>query len=168
MVCSSADQFAGNLLESSGADVKRSRLEGRNGLLMWKWTLEYLPMASRRDQGQQRQQQQKQQQHWNLRHNLPVMYPKCRDKEYTQKHSGSEPSSQKSAELLVARRDSWPGEDTRTLVNAKHIKMPGTRAVEQHRRRRRNVELLQIQIHGRWTQVEVRWSLSRRGQKRPL
>ena len=42
MGCLSADQFAENLLESSGADVKRSRLEGRNGVLMWKWTLEYL------------------------------------------------------------------------------------------------------------------------------
>ena len=41
-VCLSADQFAGNLLESSGAAVKRLRLEGRNGILMWKWTLEYL------------------------------------------------------------------------------------------------------------------------------
>ena len=42
MFCFSADQFAEHLLESSGADVKRSRLEGRNGSLMWKWTLEYL------------------------------------------------------------------------------------------------------------------------------
>ena len=32
MVCLSADQFAENLLESSRADVKRSRLEGRNGI----------------------------------------------------------------------------------------------------------------------------------------
>ena len=42
MFCLSADQFAEHLLESSGADVKRSRLEGRHGSLMWKWTLEYL------------------------------------------------------------------------------------------------------------------------------
>ena len=47
-----------------------------------------------------------QQQHRNLRHNLTVMYPKCDDKEYTQKHSGLEPSGQKSAELLVAWRAS--------------------------------------------------------------
>ena len=32
MVCISADQFAENLLESSGADVKRSKLEGRSGI----------------------------------------------------------------------------------------------------------------------------------------
>ena len=42
VVCLSADRFAENLLESSGADVKRSRLEGRNGILMWIWTMEYL------------------------------------------------------------------------------------------------------------------------------
>ena len=31
-----------------------------------------------------------------------------------------------------------------TLVNASRVKMPGTRAAEQHRRRRRNAELLEI------------------------
>ena len=41
MVCSSADQFAENLLVNNGTDVKRSKLEGRNGILTWKWTLEY-------------------------------------------------------------------------------------------------------------------------------
>ena len=46
MVCSSADQFAENLRERSGADVKLSRLEGRNGIFMWKWTLEYLDRLS--------------------------------------------------------------------------------------------------------------------------
>ena len=42
MLCLSADQLAENLLESSGADVKRSKLEGRHGILMWKCTLECL------------------------------------------------------------------------------------------------------------------------------
>ena len=42
MVCLSADLFAENLLESSGVDVKRSKLEGRSGSFTWKWTLEYL------------------------------------------------------------------------------------------------------------------------------
>ena len=32
MVCFSADQSSENLLENNGADVKRSRLEGRNGI----------------------------------------------------------------------------------------------------------------------------------------
>ena len=41
-VCLSADQFVGNHLESSGAAVKRSRLEERNRMLMLVWTLEYL------------------------------------------------------------------------------------------------------------------------------
>ena len=42
VVCLSADQSAENLLESSEADVKRSKLKGRSGILTWKWTLEYL------------------------------------------------------------------------------------------------------------------------------
>ena len=41
MVCLSADQFAENHLESNGVDVKRSKLVGRNGILTWKWILEY-------------------------------------------------------------------------------------------------------------------------------
>ena len=41
MVCSSADQFAENHLENNGVDVKRSKLEGRSGILTWKWILEY-------------------------------------------------------------------------------------------------------------------------------
>ena len=90
--CLSADQFAGNFLESSGAAVKRSRLEGRNGILMWKWTLEYLDRLWNHveTKEQQRQQQRKQQQHRNLRHDLTVMNLRCGHKECTQKHSGSE------------------------------------------------------------------------------
>ena len=42
MVCLSADQFAENHLENNGVDVKRSKLEGRSGILTWKWILEYL------------------------------------------------------------------------------------------------------------------------------
>ena len=41
MVCLSAGQFAENRLESNGVDVKRSKLEARSGILMWKWILEY-------------------------------------------------------------------------------------------------------------------------------
>ena len=39
LVCSSADQVVGNILKSSGAAVKRSRLETRNGILILVWTL---------------------------------------------------------------------------------------------------------------------------------
>ena len=46
--------------------------------------------------------------------------------------------------------------------------MPGTRAAKPHQRRKRNVELLEIQIHDRWTRVEVRLFPSRRGQEQPL
>ena len=42
MVCLSADQFVENLLENNEVDVKRSELEGRSGILTWKWILEYL------------------------------------------------------------------------------------------------------------------------------
>ena len=41
MVCLSADQFAENLLENSGVEVKRLKLEGRSGILTWKRILEY-------------------------------------------------------------------------------------------------------------------------------
>ena len=61
-----------------------------------------------------------------------------------------------------------PGLGSHTLVNARRVKMPGTRAAEQHQRRRRNVELLGIRIHDRWTRTEVRRIPSRRGQKQPL
>ena len=42
IVCLSADQLAENILEHSGVNVKRLKLEGRNGILTWKWILEYL------------------------------------------------------------------------------------------------------------------------------
>ena len=66
----------------------------------------------------------------------------------------------------IGRTAGYPGK-SRTR-ECKRIKMLGTRVVEQHRRRRRNVELLQTQIHEHWTRVQVRWILSRRGRKRPL
>ena len=53
MVCLSADQFAENLLENNGVDVKRPKLEGRSGIL----TLEVdsgihgPTLESRRDEG---------------------------------------------------------------------------------------------------------------------
>ena len=171
LVCSSADQFAGNLLENIGADAKRSRLEGRNGILMWKWTLEYLDhqwlhvqMKGCRQQRHRRRFPQYL--HLHLRQKSTCM--KCEDKECTRKHSKSELSGQKSAELLDARHVRRLVQGSHTLVNASRIKMPGTRAAEPHQRRRRNVELLEIQIHDRWTRVEVRWIPSRRGQKRRL
>ena len=36
-----ADQFVENHLENDGVDVKRLKLEGRNGILTWKWLLEH-------------------------------------------------------------------------------------------------------------------------------
>ena len=62
---------------------------------------------------------------------------KCVVKECTRKHSGSELSGQKSAELLNARHVRLPVRRSHTFVNARRIKMPGTRAAEQHQRRRR-------------------------------
>ena len=84
----------------------------------------------------------------------------CEDKECTRKHSGSELSGQKSAELLDARHVRLPVQGSHTLVNARRVKMPGTRAAEQHQRRRRNVELVEI-----WTRVRVQQIPTRRGQK---
>ena len=106
MVCLSADQFEENLLESSGADVKRSRLEGRDGVLMWKWTLEYLDHLWLHVQMKGFRQQRHRvrfPQYLRLHLRQKSTCLKCEVKECTRKHSGSEPSGQKSAELLDAR-----------------------------------------------------------------
>ena len=171
MVCASADQFAENLLESRGADVKRSRLEGRNGIFDVEMDsgISGPLVASRPEEGMSTATTQgkfPQYFHQHLRHKSTCL--KCEVKECTRKHSGSEPSGQKSAELLDALHARLPVRGCHTLVNASRVKMPRTRAAEQHQRRRRNVELLQIQTHDRWTRVEVRWIQSRRGQKQPL
>ena len=92
---------------------------------------------------------------------------KCEIKECTRKRSGSELSGQKSAELPDARHARLPVQGSHTLVNARPIKMPGTRAAEQHQRRKRNVEL-EIRTHDRWTRVRVQQIPTRRGQKQPL
>ena len=171
MVCLSAHQFAENLLESSGADVKRSKLEGRNGILTWKWILEYPDQLWNHVETRECRQQRHggkfpQNLHPHLRQKST--YLKFEVKECTQKHSGSELSGQKSAELLDARHVRHPVWGSRTLVNARRIKMPGTRAAEQHQRRRRNVELLEIRILDRWTRVRVHQIPTQRGQKQPL
>ena len=44
----------------------------------------------------------------------------------------------------------------------------GTRADEQHQRRRRNAELLEIRTHDHWTRVRVQQIPTRRDQKQPL
>ena len=160
MVCSSADQFAENLRERSGADVKRSRLEGRNGIFMWKWTLEYLDRLSLHVQMKGCRQR---------RHSTSTCTSARRSRARNastrsapRKHSGSEHFRQISVDLLDALGEVTP------LVNADRVKMPGTRAAEQHHRRKRNVESLQIQTHDRWTRVVVRWIPSRRRKKQPL
>ena len=98
MVCKNADQFAENLLESSGADVKRSTLEGRNGVLMWKWTLKYLEHVQMKQRHRKRFPQ-----YLRLHLCQKSTFLKCEVKECTRKHSGSELSGQKSEELL----DAW-------------------------------------------------------------
>ena len=152
--------------------MKRSRLEERNGILMWKWTLEYLDRTWNHVETKGHQQQQHRRRfqrylHLHLRHNPTVMNPRCVDKECTQKHSGSELSGLKSAELLDARHVRLQVQESHTLVNAKRIKIPGTKVDEKQRRRRRNAELLRIQTHDHWTGVQVRRTQSRRGRKRP-
>ena len=89
--------------------------------------------------------------HLHLRHNLTVMNPKCEDKECIQKHSGSELSGLKSAELLCARHARLPVRRSHTLVNAEPSDKRVGRADEVQRLRRRNAELLRIQIHDHWT-----------------
>ena len=109
MVCLSADQFAENLLESNGADAKRSRLEGRNGILTWEWTLEYLDhlwLHVQMKGCRQRRHGGKFPQYVHLRQKSTCL--KFEVKECTRKHSGSELSGQKSAELLDARHVRLP------------------------------------------------------------
>ena len=83
-----------------------------------------------------------------------VHVPKCEHRECTRKHSGSEHSGQNSGELLDARHARLPVWGSHILVNASRIKMPGKIAAEQHQRRSRNVELLEIRTHDRWTEFE--------------
>ena len=107
-VCSSADQSAGNLLESSGAALKRSRLEARNGILILVWKLEYLDrplnhVETKRRHLLQRSGRLQRFLRLHLRHNLTVTYPKCVGKECMRKYSGSDLSGPKLAELLDAQ-----------------------------------------------------------------
>ena len=166
--CLSADQFAENVLESNGVDVKRSKLEGRSGILTWKWTLEYLDQlwnhVETRECRQLRQRWKfPQYLHLHLRQKSTYLIKEC-----TRKHLGSELSGQKSAELPDARHARLLVQGSHTLVNARRIKMPGEIAAEQHQRRRRHAELLEILTHDRWTQVRVQQIPTRRDQKQPL
>ena len=161
MVCSSADQFAENHMESNAADVKRLKLEGRIGILTWKWTLEYPDrlwnQVETRECRQQRP-RRKFPQYLQLHLRLENTYLKCEVKECTRKHLGSGLSGQKSADLPDAQHARLLVQGSHTLVNARRSKMPGTRAAEQQHRRWRNVELLDIRTH----------DPTRRDQKQPL
>ena len=116
MVCLSADQFAENHLESNGVDVKRSKLEARSGILTWKWILEYPDQLWNRVETRECRQERHR---WNFLQYLHLhlrqknKYLKCEAKECTQKHSGDA----RHARLLV--------QGSHTLVNARHVKMPG-------------------------------------------
>ena len=106
MVCLSADQFAENHLENNGVDVKRSKLEGRSGIVTWKWTLEYLDQLWNHVETRECRQQRhrwKFPQYFHLHLRQTVTCLKCEDKECTRRHSGSELSGLKSAELPNAQ-----------------------------------------------------------------
>ena len=159
MVCLSADQFAENLLESNGADVKRLKFEGRSGVLMWNWTLEYLDhrwLHVQMKVCRQRRHSGRFPQFFRLHLRQMNTRLKSEDKECTRKHSGSEPSGQKSAEHLDAWYVRLLVRGSHTLLNASRMKMP------------RNVELLQIRTHDRWTRVRAQPIPTRRGQNQPL
>ena len=148
MVCSSADQFAENHLKNNGVDVKRLKLEGRNGILTWKWILEYpdrlwnegMPTATAPME-------------------IPIVPPPAPPPEEhvpeMRKHLGSGLSGQKSADLPDARHARPLVQGSHTPVNAGRIKMPGKIAAEQDQRRRRDAELLEIRRLDRWTRVRV-------------
>ena len=80
MVCLSADQFAENLLESNGVDVKRSKLEERSGILTWKWILEYLDRLWNHVETRECRQQRhrwKPLHYLHLHHRQKSTYPRC-------------------------------------------------------------------------------------------
>ena len=106
LVCSNADKFVGNLLENSGAAVKRSRLEARNGIFDV-GTDTAIPGPPWNHVETKRchllQRSGRLQRYLRLhRHNLTVTYPKRVDKECMRKRSESDPSGPKLAELLDA------------------------------------------------------------------
>ena len=70
-------------------------------------------------------------QYVHLHLHLKNTYLKCEVKECTRKRLGSGLSGQKSAELPDARRARLPVQGSHTLVNARRIKMPGTRAADR-------------------------------------
>ena len=152
-----ADQFAENLLESSGADVRRSRLEGRNGILTWKWTLEYLDRLWLHVQMKgcrQRRHREKFPQYLNLHFCQKNTYLKCEHKECTRKHTQDQSILVRNRQnsWLTCMRDSRSGEVT-------HSRMQDvSRCVGRKPRNSisgggRNVESLQIQTHDHWTRV---------------
>ena len=168
MVCFSADQFAENHLENNGVDVKRSKLEGRSGILTWKWILEYLDQLWNHVETRECRQLRhrwKFLQYLHLHLRQKSTYPKCEVKECTRKRLGSGLSGQKSAELPYARLARLLVQGSHTPVNARRIKMPGKKAAEQHQRRRRDAELLEIRTLDCWTRVRVQQIPIRRDQK---
>ena len=106
--------------------------------------------------------------HLHLLHNLAVIYQKREDQKCMRKHSGSDPSGLKLAELLDALLVRLPLKGSHTLVAAERIKMAGKRVAKPQQRRRRNGDSTRIQIHDHWTRVRVQQIRSRRDWKRIL
>ena len=150
--CLNADQFVGNLLENSGAAVKRSMLEERNGILILVRTLEYLDRSWNHVETKRchlLQRSGRLQRRLHLRRNLTATYLKCVDKECMRKRSESDPSGPKLAERLDALHVRLLVLGSHTLENAKRIKMRGKGVATPHGRRRRNGDSMRIQIHDR-------------------
>ena len=122
--------------------MKRSKLEARNGILTWKWILEYLDQLWNHVEMRACRQQRhrwKFLQYLHLHLRQKNTYLKCEAKECTRKHSGLELSGQRSAELPDAGHASLLVQGSHTPVNARHIKMPGkdsrrTASAEEARR----------------------------------
>ena len=123
--CLSADQSVGNLLESSGAAVKRSRLEERNGIWLLVWTLEYLDLPwnhveMKRYHLEQFSDRFQRYHRQHLRHNLTVTYPKCVNKECMRKteckaHQDAWEESRQTAAAEEAKRGVAKDPDSRPL-----------------------------------------------------
>ena len=129
--------------------MKRSRLEVRNGILMLVWTLEYLDRPWNHVEMKRCHLEQFSERFLclHLRHNLTVTYPKRVDKECMRKHSGSDLSGPKLAELLDVLACETPGPGKSHTRECKAHQDAWEESRQTAAAGRRSAESLRIQIH---------------------
>ena len=114
MVYLSADQFAENHLESNGVDVKRLKLDGRSGILTWKWILEYRDRLWNHVETWEFRQQRprwKFPQYFHLHFRLKNTYQRC---EFTDSNSGGGDVAAKT-EMMICDPSCWDLAKTKVI-----------------------------------------------------